>query len=606
MATESQSNQFGRVSRLKGQVFESVTFGASIIGILALAALLVYVTIDAFQLEAASPEWLLVYFLTLVLPYIGFCLYGTDRQIQKRTGLILGGGLVGTAAVFTAIELLITSIPRLNWQLLYLFLVVLPVTGYVTVVGSNTPTGAVGFGLLGRLAGGAGLGLWIFVVFVVFDLQMYFLIYTLALLPAGVIAYALRRWELVGRFVSPDSGGSSGMVALLDRVLTLAVGLVGMIAAVTVRPIIPVYPTDLIILAWSVVVPVTGLVTLLTVRKYDRRTGLAVGAAVLAASLGGGFGLSMVAFSQSASVLLMLGTAAPTVTYINRVLRSSEGRVGLVFPLLLVGGALVGAVIVNAVGIQSPDPWLDLSYIRGTPTTQTTQARSAGLYPAIVGSIIIITLTALISFVLGVGTAVFLEEYTRDSGVIGAVSRLIQVNIANLAAVPSVVYGLLGLAVFVNLAGFGVGTAISASLTLSLLILPITVISAQEAIRSVPDELRDGSFAMGATRWQTTKNVVLPEAMPGILTGIILALGRAIGETAPLIMIGMATISFSPPANIFSQLSAMPMLIYSWANNPSPEFRFGVVAAGVLTLLAVLLAMNATAIVIRNKYERSE
>jgi phosphate transport system permease protein len=390
------------------------------------------------------------------------------------------------------------------------------------------------------------------------------------------------------------------VITLLNRVLTLVVATAGVLGALILRGTVPTYPTDLLIIAWSLVVPVTALVTVLTAREYERRTGVAVGAAILVVTLGSGFALG-----QPAVMLLLLGASVLTVTYLNRALRSTEGRAGLVLPLVLVAGALVGAVIVQTVGIQSPNPWLNLSYIQGTPTTQTTQARSAGIYPAIIGSVIIITLTALISFVLGVGTAVFLEEYTKDTGVVGVVSRLIQVNIANLAAVPSVVYGLLGLAVFVNLAGFGVGTAISAALTLSLLILPITVISAQEAIRSVPEELRDGSLAMGATRWQTTKNVVLPEAMPGILTGIILALGRAIGETAPLIMIGTATIVFSAPGDISSKLSAMPMLIYSWAGNPSSEFRFGVVAAGVLTLLAVLLAMNATAIIIRNKYERS-
>ncbi|MXR53058.1 phosphate ABC transporter permease PstA [Halovenus sp. WSH3] len=603
MATESPGNEFGRVSRLRGQLFESVTFAASITGILALAALLIYVTIDAFDLEAASPEWLLVYFVTLVLPYIGFCLYETDRAIQRRTALILAGGLVITAVVFTAVEAFVRPIPGLTWQLVYLFLFVVPVAGYVTVAGSNTPTGAVGFGLLGRIAGGAALGLWLFIIFVVFDLQMYFLVYTVGVFPTALVWYAVRRWNVAARLAGSRVDRDAAEL-LTTRVLVGAVGVVGTAGAVVLRGSLPVYPTDLIMLAWSLVAPVTAVTTVLTARRYDRRRGVLVGAAVLLVALGGGFGLSVGALSQNGAVLLLLGVSVPTATYLNRVWRADEGRAGLALPLLIVAGALAGAVLVQTFGIQSPDPWLDLSYIRGTPTTQTTQARSAGLFPAIVGSVLLITLTALISFVLGVGTAVFLEEYTRDSGVIGAISRLIQVNIANLAAVPSVVYGLLGLAVFVNFAGFGVGTAISASLTLSLLILPITVISAQEAIRSIPDELRDGSLAMGATRWQTTKNVVLPEAMPGILTGIILALGRAIGETAPLIMIGMATIAFSPPSGLFSQLSAMPMLIYSWANNPSPEFRFGVVAAGVLTLLSVLLAMNATAIIIRNKYER--
>jgi phosphate transport system permease protein len=187
--------------------------------------------------------------------------------------------------------------------------------------------------------------------------------------------------------------------------------------------------------------------------------------------------------------------------------------------------------------------------------------------------------------------------------VLGSIPRLPQVNLAHLAAVPSVVYGLLGLGLFANLMGFGYGTVVTASLTLTLLILPITIVSAQEAIRAVPDEMRRGSEAMGATRWQTTKNIVLPQALPGILTGIILSLGRAIGETAPLIMIGAATTVFNPPFNIMSKISAMPMQIYAWSDYAVAEFRYGVVAAGVTTLLVVLLGMNATAIVLRNRSE---
>lgn len=596
MATESAGTDFGRVSRVRGKLFEILTFGASVVGIIALAVLLIYVSIDAFDLENASEEWLLVYFLVLVVPYLGFCLYETDRSVKRVAAITLGGGLVGTAVLFTAIETLVRPIPRLNWQLSYLFAIVLPVTGYISVAGSGTKSGSVGFGLLGRLAGGAALGLWIFILFVVFELQMWFLVYTLGVFPAAVAAYALGRLDILPPVL--------GTTVILRRVVVAIVGIAGIIAAYTLRGSIPTYPTDLIILAWTMVVPVAGLLAVLTARRTDRRRGLATGAIAAAVALGGGVGLSTVSFSTAASVLLSLGVAVTVVPYLGRVFAAKEGRVGLVLPLLLVGGALVGAVIVNTLGIAGPNPWLNLSYVRGTPTTQTTLARTAGFFPPIVGSVLVITLVAILSFVLGVGTAVFLEEYTRDTGVVGAVSRLIQVNIANLAAVPSVVYGLLGLAVFVNLAGFGFGTAISASLTLSLLILPITVISSQEAIRSVPNELRDGSLAMGATRWQTTKNVVLPEAMPGILTGIILALGRAIGETAPLIMIGMANIAFSPPTGIFSRLSAMPMMIFQWAANPSADFRFGVVAAGVLTLLIILLAMNATAIIIRNKYER--
>jgi len=651
MATESPANEFGRVSRVKGKLFEMLTFGASVTGILALAALLIYVSVDAFNLEAASPEWLLVYFCTLVIPYIGFCLYETQRTVKRLTGVVLAGGLVVTAAAFTAVEALIRPIPRLNWQLTYLFAVVLPITGYVSIAGSSTKTGAVGFGLLGRLAGGGALGLWIFVLFAVFDIQMWLLIYTMGIVPGVVAAAVFRRWELIPRVLGlahrlsepartvlavprgliaglapSDVLTAPGRVsrwiltrphlagryaseilttpAILRKLLVGLTGIGGISLAYTVRGSVPVYPTELLVLIWSLVLPATVLVTLMTARRHNRRRGLLTGAVVFALAVGGGYGLSVVALSTRASVLLMLGVALPTIPYLYCVVPSGSGRAGLALPVLLIGGILIGAVIIDALGISGPSAWLDLSYLRGAPTTQTTQARSAGLFPPIVGSVLIITLVAILSFILGVGTAVFLEEYTKDTGYVGAVSRLIQVNIANLAAVPSVVYGLLGLAVFVNLFGFGFGTAVSASLTLSLLILPITVISAQEAIRSVPDELRDASLAMGGTRWQTTKNVVLPEAMPGILTGIILALGRAIGETAPLIMIGMANIAFSAPTDIFSRLSAMPMMIYQWASNPSAEFRFGVVAAGVLTLLAVLLTMNATAIIIRNKYER--
>jgi len=291
----------------------------------------------------------------------------------------------------------------------------------------------------------------------------------------------------------------------------------------------------------------------------------------------------------------------PTAVYVHRVIDDGGGLVGLVLPFLLVAGTLVGALVVEAWGVPAPDPWLDTGFVTGSPSRT---AADAGLYPAIVGSVIIIALVAVLSFVLGVGTSIFLEEYTAGSGVVGSLTRLLQVNIANLAAIPSVVYGLLGLGLFANLLGLGFGTAVTASLTLSLLILPITIISAQEAIRSVPEDLRRGSDAMGATRWQTTKNVVLPEALPGILTGTILALGRAIGETAPLIMIGGATTVFSAPDSLFSKFSAMPLQIYAWAGFPQAEFRYGVVAAGVITLLIILVGMNGTAILLRNRAER--
>jgi phosphate transport system permease protein len=262
-------------------------------------------------------------------------------------------------------------------------------------------------------------------------------------------------------------------------------------------------------------------------------------------------------------------------------------------------GVLLVYVAVDAFALFDPavGTWLDWQFLTRPPHPDPFLA---GFFPAIVGSIALMLLVALITFPLGVGAAVYLEEYAGD----GLLVRFIQVNIANLAGVPSVVYGLLGLGLFVSLLGLGFGTLLVAGFTVSLLVLPIVIIASQEAIRAVPDSLREASYGMGATRWQTVRNVVLPRALPGILTGTILALGRAIGETAPLIMIGAPTVVFGTPVSLFSRVSAMPMQIYTWAQYPQEAFQYGVVAAGVVTLLVVLLSMNSVAILIRNRYER--
>ncbi|ELZ17852.1 phosphate ABC transporter permease [Haloterrigena salina JCM 13891] len=270
------------------------------------------------------------------------------------------------------------------------------------------------------------------------------------------------------------------------------------------------------------------------------------------------------------------------------------------FRLLALAATLVGIVslaalllnvAVDAVG------WLDWQFLTNPPHPDPYQA---GFLPALVGSVAIMLVIALITFPLGVGAAIYLEEYADD----GYLTRFIQLNIANLAGVPSVVYGLLGLGLFVGLFSIGYGTVLAAAFTIALLILPIVIISAQEAIRSVPDSQRQASYGMGATKWQTIRNVVLPRAMPGIMTGTILALGRAIGETAPLIMIAAPTTVFGLPNGPFSKVSAMPLQIYNWASYPQTEFQYGVVAAGVVTLLVVLLTINSIAIVIRNRYQQ--
>jgi len=364
--------------------------------------------------------------------------------------------------------------------------------------------------------------------------------------------------------------------------------------------VVPVYPADFLIYVWSVAIPIAAGGAALVLKNQGRTAALTVGLVPLVIAVAGGFAAGAVGLPSTTVLLVVVTAGVPVAVFMSRTLADGEGRLGLVLPVLLAAGVIVGALLVDLAAFPAPDPWLDPSYLTEAPSRNAVEA---GLFPAVVGSVIIIALVAVLSFVLGVGTAVFLEEYTADSGLVGSLTRLIQVNIANLAAVPSVVYGLLGLALFANVLGFGYGSAVTIGLTLSLLILPITIISAQEAIRAVPDSLRQGSYAMGATRWQTTKNVVLPEALPGIFTGTILALGRAIGETAPLIMVGAATTVFSAPDSIWAKLSAMPMQIFAWANFPQTEFRYGVVAAGVVTLLIVLLGMNATAIILRNKSE---
>ncbi|MDV7350153.1 phosphate ABC transporter permease PstA [Halorubrum distributum] len=586
MATENpNADGFGEVSRVRGIAFEYLSFGASVFGLVALGVLLVYVAIDAFDLANASPEWLLTYFLTLVVPFLAFCLYSAnDRDVTRRALVALGGGLVAVATLFTAIETLVTPIPRLNWQLAYLFVVAAPVTAYVAYVGSSGRVGAVGFGLLGRLVGGAAIGLAVGTLFLVFDPLLWFLAYTIGVLPA-VGLYALGRARS-----SPRA-----------RTAAAPAGLVGLVAAVVLRGVVATYPSDLIIYLWTIAVPVAAAGALLVADRRGRIAAAVVVGVPLAAATVGGF-LAAGAGLPAATVLLVIVlTGVPTAVYVSRVVDAGEGLAGLGLPLLLAAGAIAGALVVEALGVPAPDPWLDASFLTQAPSRTPEQA---GLYPAIVGSVIIIAMVAVLSFALGVGTSVFLEEYTPESGPLGTLTRILQVNIANLAAVPSVVYGLLGLGLFANLLGLGIGTAVTAALTLSLLILPITIISAQEAIRSVPDDLRRGSDAMGATRWQTTKNVVLPEAMPGILTGTILALGRAIGETAPLIMIGAATTVFRAPDSLFSRFSAMPMQIYTWAGFPQADFRYGVVAAGVITLLIILVGMNGTAILLRNRAER--
>ena len=235
------------------------------------------------------------------------------------------------------------------------------------------------------------------------------------------------------------------------------------------------------------------------------------------------------------------------------------------------------------------------SFITSYPSRMASRA---GIWAALIGSLWILALTAAFSFPLGIATAIWLEEYAPR----GWINRVIQTNIANLAAVPSIVYGILGLAVFVRWMGFG-RSVLAGSLTLTLLILPVMIIAAQEAIRAVPNSIRLASYALGATRWQTVSRQVLPMALPGVLTGTILALSRAVGETAPLILIGaLAFVPFVPdgPMDAFTVL---PIQIFNWVGRPQPEFH-QIAAGGIIVLLVVLLTFNLIAILLRNKYTK--
>ncbi len=225
-------------------------------------------------------------------------------------------------------------------------------------------------------------------------------------------------------------------------------------------------------------------------------------------------------------------------------------------------------------------------------------AERAGIYPALMGSLWVVGVAAPLLLLLGVGTAVYLEEYGGDS----FWARLIKINIDNLAGVPSIIYGILGLALFVR--GLGLGTVVLAgALTMALLVLPVVIVATQEALRAVPASLRHASYALGATRWQTTWRVVLPAALPGIMTGTILALSRAIGETAPLIVVGAVTFVRFVPASLFDPYTVLPIQIYSWIMLPQDVFK-ELAAAGIVVLLVLLLLLNGAAIYLRNRYQQ--
>lgn len=274
-------------------------------------------------------------------------------------------------------------------------------------------------------------------------------------------------------------------------------------------------------------------------------------------------------------------------------------RIGAIFHIILLCAALAGVVLLAVLladVFEQGISWLNLRFLTSFPSRFPQQA---GIKAALWGTVWLVGLTALFAIPVGIGAAIYLEEYARRNWI----NTLIEINIANLAGTPSIVYGILGLSIFVRWLGLG-RSVLSGALTMSLLVLPVTIIASREALRAVPNSIRMAAFALGATRWQTVRAHVLPAALPGILTGVILALSRAIGETAPLIMIGALTYVAFVPSGPMDAFTALPIQIFNWSSRPQKEF-YGLAAAGIIVLLGVLLTMNAAAIWIRYRSQRN-
>ena len=286
----------------------------------------------------------------------------------------------------------------------------------------------------------------------------------------------------------------------------------------------------------------------------------------------------------------------------QRAARRRAGRLFELSGLLATSGGLVVLAVLVVVVFSDGLPRLGWDFLTSYPSRKP---ENAGILAALVGSLWLLALTAIIAFPIGVGAAIYLEEYSIQS----RLQRLIEINIANLAGVPSIIYGLLGLELFVRIMRpiTGGRSVLAGALTMALLVMPIVIIAAREALRAVATSQRTAAYALGATRWQVTSRVVVPAALPGILTGTILALSRAVGETAPLITMGALTyVAFLPDlslAGLQSPFTVLPIQIFNWVSRPQSGFHVNA-AAGIVVLLIVLLMMNAAAIVLRNRYQR--
>jgi phosphate transport system permease protein len=268
----------------------------------------------------------------------------------------------------------------------------------------------------------------------------------------------------------------------------------------------------------------------------------------------------------------------------------------LVFVATLFGLVVLGVLLVDIA--QDGLPRLSWDFVRGFPASD---AESSGIWPALLGSVWLLGITALVSVPLGIGAAIYLEEYATDNWL----TRIVEINISNLAGVPSIIYGLLGLGLFVEFMRplTGGQSLVSGGLTLSLLILPVIIITSREALRAIPNSVREGGYALGATKWEIIRSHLLPMAIPGIVTGTILALSRAIGEAAPLIVVGASLYITFTPLGPRDQYGALPIQIYDWIGRPQEEFKL-LAAAGIVVLMVVLILTNSFAIWLRNRQQR--
>ena len=268
-----------------------------------------------------------------------------------------------------------------------------------------------------------------------------------------------------------------------------------------------------------------------------------------------------------------------------------------IFLLATLFGLVVLAVLITRVFSEGMS-WINFDFLTGKTSTKP---ESAGIMGAILGTFWLMLVVAPVTMFLGVGTAIYLELYAKK----GRLQGIIQTNISNLAGVPSIVYGILGMTVFSRALNLG-NIVLAGGLTMSLLILPIVIVASQEAIRAVPNPLSEASYGMGATKWQTIKGIILPVALPGILTGAILSLSRAIGETAPLVVIGIPALLLPFPGGIFDKFTVLPIQIYYWTLDSSLTAEYAnLAAATIIVLLIALLLLNTTAIVIRNKFQKN-